>query len=200
MDNPLLKMPRDDARKILPVILKEYSPEYKEWYEIEKQNIICAVGEANIARINHFGSSAIEGLVGKPVIDISLEVDGSCDIPKLIENLEKIGWQYMHQEDPTKPMRIFLIKGYSPDGYGEKLFHMHIRYLGNWHDFYLKEYLIAHPDIAAEYGKLKQNILENFENNISILEGGYGQAKDAFLEKHTNAAMLEFKDKYKPKF
>jgi len=200
MKNPLLEMSKEDARRILPVILKEHSPKYKEWYEVEKQNILNAVNEDNAARINHIGSSAVEGLIGKPVIDISLEVDGSCDIPLLIENLNRIGWKYMHQEESTKPMRIFLVKGYSLDGYEERVFHMHVRYLGNWPDLYLRDYLIAHPDAADEYGKLKQNIMESFNHCTSILEGGYGQAKNDFLEKHTSAAIQGFKGKYKPRY
>ena len=200
MKNPIWEIPIEDVRKIFPLTIKDYNPNYKKWYEIEKQTIINTVKEDNIARINHIGSSAVDGLIGKPVMDISLEIDGICDIPLLIENLKIIGWEYLHhEEDPMKSMRIMFVKGYNSDGFAEKVYHMHVRYLGNWHDLYLRDYLIAHPDLAAEYGKLKLNIIKELGDNISILEGGYGNEKNIFLEKHSSAAKQEFKDKYKPR-
>ena len=61
-------------------------------------------------------------------------------------------------------MKLLLGKGYSIDGYEERVFHLHeipwelgLRYF--------RDYLIAHPDVGGgEYGKLEgKYTLERFE-------------------------------------
>lgn len=34
-----------------------------------------AIGEENILRINHIGSTCVKGLIAKPTVDILLEID-----------------------------------------------------------------------------------------------------------------------------
>ena len=99
------------------------------------------------------------------------------------------------------PMKLLLGKGYSIDGYEERVFHLHVRYLGNWDELYFRDYLIAHPDVAAEYGKLKENILSDIESGKirRIVDGrpnGYSEAKLKFVEKYSKAAKEEFRNCY----
>lgn len=101
-------------------------------------------------------------------------------------------------------MKLLLGKGYSIDGYEERVFHLHVRYLGNWDELYFRDYLIAHPDVAAEYGKLKENILSDIESGKirRIVDGrpnGYSEAKLKFVEKYSKAAKEEFRNCYGPR-
>lgn len=67
---------------------------------------------------------------------------------------------FMRKEDP---MNILLGKGYCATGYAEKVFHLHIRHLGNWDELYFRDYLMENPDVAAKYGQLKTNILKTLK-------------------------------------
>ena len=98
MGNDLSEMTLEELWELFPIILREHNPEYKEWYIKEKENIEKAVGENMIERINHIGSSAVEGLIAKPTVDILLEVDFNTDIDDLKLRLENAGWTLMSFE------------------------------------------------------------------------------------------------------
>lgn len=194
----------DEWKKTFPIILKEYNENYKDWYESGKQSILNVVKDKDIARINHIGSSAVENLIAKPMIDILLEIDGSCNVTKLVDDLKVIGFGdelFFRKDDP---MRLLLGKGFSSDGYAEKVYMLHVRYLGNWDELYFRDFLIANPEVATEYGKLKLNILEDIEKGIiermpNGQPNGYSVAKLAFVEKYSKAAKQEFQNRYKPR-
>lgn len=193
-----------EFKKTFPIIVEEYNSRYKEWYEAEKENILTIIKAEDIARMNHIGSSAVEGLIAKPTIDILLEIDGCCDVAALEENLKANGYGdeiFMRNDNP---MRLLFGKGYSVDGYAEKVFLLHVRYLGNWDELYFRDFLIAYPEVAAEYGKLKLKILSDIEKGIieRVPNGkpnGYSEAKLDFVRKYSDAAKREFMDRYKPK-
>ena len=93
----------------------------------EKQNILNVKKSEDIARINHIGSSAVEGLIAKPTIDILLEINDCCTVTKLVEDLKAIGYGDEIFTRSDEPMRWLLgSKGYSSDGYAEKVYHLHV--------------------------------------------------------------------------
>lgn len=204
MKKKVSELSMDEFKKTFPIILKEHNANYKDWYESEKKNILNAVKAQDVVRINHIGSSAIEGLMAKPTIDILLEIDGCCNVTKLVDDLKVIGYGneiYMRNEDP---MRLLLGKGYSIDGYAEKVYHLHVRYLGNWDELYFRDFLLENPDVSTEYGKLKQNILKDIEEGIiermpNGVPNGYSEAKLAFVRKYSNMAKEDYQDRYKPR-
>jgi GrpB-like predicted nucleotidyltransferase (UPF0157 family) len=73
-------MSLEELWALFPIVLKEHNPQYADWYEIEKQNIVNAVPSENIARLNHIGASAVKGLISKPTVDILLEMDGRFQV------------------------------------------------------------------------------------------------------------------------
>jgi GrpB-like predicted nucleotidyltransferase (UPF0157 family) len=203
MNKKVSELSIDEFKKTFPIILKEYNPSYKDWYESEKQNILNALNAQDIARMNHIGSSAIEGLIAKPTIDILLEIDGCCNVTKLIEDLKAIGYGteiFTRNEDP---MRLLLGKGYSSDGYAERVYHLHIRYLGDWDELYFRDFLMENTEVATEYGKLKLNIINDIEKGIiqrvpNGVPNGYSQAKLTFVKKYSDEAKQKFQNRYKP--
>lgn len=191
----LSEMSLEELWALFPIILSEHNPKYKEWYEAEKFSILNSIDAENSIRISHIGSSAVEGLIGKPTVDILLEIDGCCTVTRLIEDLRETGWGLMSQE--SSPIaKLAFNKGYTPDGFAEKVYHLHVRYFGDWNELYFRDYLISHPDVAAEYGKLKMRLLKDFAHN----RDGYTEAKSGFILKYSDAARREFRDRYKPGF
>jgi GrpB-like predicted nucleotidyltransferase (UPF0157 family) len=189
----LSEMSLDELWELFPVILKEYNPKYTEWYESEKQNIINTISTENIIRINHIGSTAVKNLISKPTVDILLEIDGTSIIPRLIESLKMTGWILMSHK--TDPVKLIFCKGYTPDGFAEKVYHLHVRYAGSWDELYFRDFLIKYPDVADEYAKLKLSLQKNFEHD----RDGYTEAKTEFIKKYSHSAKQEFQNKYKPK-
>lgn len=193
MGKELSEMTLEELWELFPIILKEHNRDYKGWYEIEKQNLSKCINHQNIKRLSHIGSSAVEGLISKPTVDILLEIDNETNIVQLKDILSQNGWGLMSsQKDPY--MQISFNKGYTKEGFAEKVYHLHMRYYGDWSELYFRDYLIEHKEIAEEYGKLKLELKEKYEHD----RDGYTNAKSGFILKYIEKAREEYGDKYHP--
>ncbi|WP_066504146.1 GrpB family protein [Abyssisolibacter fermentans] len=194
MGKELSEMTLEELWELFPIILKEHNTDYKNWYEIEKQRLLSFIDKKSIIRINHIGSSAVKGLISKPTVDILLEVDNKSNIEQLKDTLLNNGWLLMSSQ--KKPyMSMAFNKGYTKEGFAEKVYHLHVRYYDDWNELYFRDYLIQHEEVANEYGKLKLRLLEKYEHN----RDGYTDAKSDFILKYTKKAKEEYGDKYSPR-
>ncbi|MEI8199487.1 MAG: GrpB family protein [Eubacteriales bacterium] len=194
MNKELSEMSPKELRDLFPIILKEHNPKYKQWYEIEERQLFSSIKKQDIKRISHIGSSAVEGLIAKPTVDILLEVDINCDITKLSEILIKNNWILMSSEYGPD-LKLVFNKGYTPDGFAEKVYHLHVRYPGDWDELYFRDYLLDHTDVAVQYGDLKLSLWKEFEHN----RDGYTEAKSDFIKRYTALAKIEYAGRYLPK-
>ncbi|MFA6940247.1 MAG: GrpB family protein [Clostridiaceae bacterium] len=193
MAKELSEMTLDELWELFPIILKEHNPDYKNWYETEKQSLLNCIDNKDIIRINHIGSTAVEGLIAKPTVDILLEVSNEADIKQLKDILLHNGWLLMSsQKGPS--FRMVFNKGYTKEGFAEKVYHLHVRHCDNWNELYFKDYLMEHEEAAVEYGKLKLSLLEKYLHD----RDGYTDAKSDFILKYTEKAKEEYGDKYNP--
>lgn len=192
MDKELSDMTIEELWKLFPIILVDHNVDYKKWYIEEKQNIEKTVGKGTIKRINHIGSSAVMGLVSKPTIDILLEIENQSEIIKVERLLIEDGWLLMSSTE-TPHLNYVFNKGYTKKGFAEKVYHLHIRYLGDWSELYFRDYLIDHKKVANEYGKLKLELGKTYKND----RDGYTKAKTKFVECYTEKARTEYGSKYK---
>jgi len=194
MQKELSEMSRKELWELFPIILKEHNPQYKEWYEFEKMQLFNCVRNKDIKRINHIGSAAVEGLIAKPTVDILLEVDDNCSIAKLIESLQRNSWTLMSSEHEPD-LNLVFNKGYTPAGFAEKVYHLHVRHLRDWDELYFRDYLLDHSDVAVQYGNLKLRLLKEYEHN----RDGYTEAKSEFIKRYTDQARIEYAGRYIPK-
>ena len=182
----LTEMTREELWKLFPILLTPYDPEWPTDYRIEKENIITAVGTAPIERISHIGSTAVPGLRAKPTIDILLEIKVDTDTGVLKKRLEETG--YLFAEQPGKPApHMMFMKGYTPQGFAGKVYHLHVRYPGDWDELHFRNYLIRHPEEAHRYGELKQRLMRQFEHD----RDGYTDAKTGFIQEMVRRAREE---------
>lgn len=193
MGKALSEMSLEELWELFPIILKEHNPAYKAWYLDEKKEIINVLDQDDIRRINHIGSSSVEGLIAKPTVDILLEVNYSSDIEKIKLKLTNAGWTLMAFKG-TPDLKMTFNKGYTPNGFAKKVFHLHVRFWGDWDELYFRDYLLIHKDIAEEYGKLKQELEEQYERD----RDGYTEAKTQFIKKWTEVARKDFGNRYSP--
>lgn len=195
MGKELSDMTLEELWKLFPIILKKYNNDYVNWYEIEKQSILESLETKDIKRINHIGSSAVQGLISKPTVDILLEIADETNIEKLKEKLIDNGWGLMSSREKPN-LNLSFNKGYTNKGLAEKVYHLHVRYNDDWNELYFRDYLIEHKEVAAEYGELKLSLLEEYKHN----RDGYTHAKTDFIMKYSEKAKEEYRDKYKPSF
>jgi GrpB-like predicted nucleotidyltransferase (UPF0157 family) len=180
------EMSREELGKLFPIIINKSNPMWHDLYLSEKTNIEQIIGLNNIVRINHFGSTSVPNLYAKPTIDILLEIQDYTDTKKLISFLKCIDYIYSHQPNNPPPHMMFM-KGYTADGFRGQAYHLHVRYSGDWNELYFRDYLILHPEIAEEYGKLKLKLKEFYEFD----RDGYTDAKSFFIRRITKQARKE---------
>lgn len=126
------------------VELHEYRPEWKRRYEEEIKRLQSIIGN-RILEFEHIGSTAVEGLAAKPIIDLLAVVADEAQARDLIPILEEHG--YEHRPNDMHD-RLFLAKG----PHTNRTHYLSITEQGSeFHEEKLafREYLRAHPNVAA---------------------------------------------------
>ena len=180
MKKKLSEMSLEELWNLFPIILKEHNPIWKEFYNEEE--IVLKNNLPNISNISHIGSTSIPSIWAKPIIDILVEIPKEDDINDYIELILKQGYICMSKSKK----RISFNKGYTENGFAEKVYHLHLRYKGDNDELYFRDYLIDNPEVAKEYEKLKLDLWKKYEHN----RDGYTNAKTEFVQKYTEKAKL----------
>jgi len=191
MSKPLGEMTNEELWEIFPIVLTEYNPDWPLWYLEERERLVNALGDDVIFRVHHYGSTSVPGLMAKPTVDILLEIRGDTDIDSLIRALEQTGYITSPQPDNPPPHLMFM-KGYTPAGFAEKVFHLHVRYPGDWNELYFRDWLREHPETANEYAALKLSLKDRFRHN----RDGYTEAKGVFIRAVTEKAWARYDGRY----
>ena len=189
----LSEMSLEELWQLFPIVLRDHDLRYAEWYTEEKMRILQFIRARSIYRISHIGSTAVPGLRAKPIVDILLETREDVDRIRVARTLETAGFLQMsltHCPD----LRISMNKGYTPDGFAEKVYHLHLRQPGDWGELYFRDYLRAHPDAARAYGELEDRLGEEYRHD----RDGYTQAKTAFVQYYTEKARTLYNGRYRP--
>ena len=169
-------MSAEQVGKLFPIKLVEYNTQWAEIFEAEKDKIVKTVG-GDIYAIHHIGSTAIKGLKAKPTIDILLEIKANVDLEQFKKLLEKIGYDFSPQ--PTKPPpHMTFYKGYTAQGFAGQVFHLHIRYKGDWDEIIFRDYLRNNEQARQEYADLKIRLQQQYEFNRE----SYTDAKTDFVK------------------
>lgn len=188
MRKELSEMTLEELWELFPISLAEHSDkladDYKE-IELLLQNLFAG---RPIHRISHIGSTAIAGIWAKNIIDVMIEFPESSHLDNEARILEQNGFTIMSADTS----RISLNKGYTPDGFADKVYHIHLRYAGDNDELYFRDYLNEHPDVAKEYEALKLRLWKQFEHN----RDAYTDAKTEFITKWTAKARREYGNRY----
>ena len=180
MDRELEKMSLEELWQLFPIFLVEHNREWARWYDEEVKAISSLVPEKYITQISHIGSTAIPNIQAKNIVDILLEVPSEKELEPVKNILVENNWLCMSE----KAKRISLNKGYTKQGFADKVFHLHIRVMGDNDEIYFRDYLIENGDIAKQYEKLKLKLWKEFEYD----RDGYTDAKSDFIRKYTKIA------------
>lgn len=188
----LTQLSNEELWAIFPILLSEYNEEWPKWYKEEEQLLIDMIGFSNIVAIHHIGSTSVPGLLAKPTVDVLLEIAEETDLKEFSEHMKQLGYLFSPQKEMPKPHMMFM-KGYTPNGFDEKVFHVHVRYAGDWDELYFRDYLREQKDVMQEYAELKRGLKKLYEHD----RDGYTEAKTTFIVQSTKHARKKYKDRYK---
>lgn len=180
MNRQLSEMSLEELWQIFPIFLTEHKPYWKDWYEEEEALLKEHLPAKQVVRISHIGSTAIEHIQAKPIIDILVEITEDSEFETFSECIVRAGYLCMSEEE----QRLSFNKGYTEQGFAERVFHLHLRRAGDNDELYFRDYLNARPQIAREYEKLKLGLWEQFEHD----RDRYTEGKTAFVKKYTRYA------------
>ena len=150
-----------------PVHLVEYDSNWTELFR-EESGRLCKVAPFILAA-EHFGSTAIQGMAAKPIVDILIGVKELPVVAHDIQQLQQAGYEYLGEAGV--PGRSYFRKR------GIQNFNLAIVVLGGHHwkdNLLLRDYLRSDRAAAAEYEREKRQAIA--DGAAMLL--AYSQAKD----------------------
>ncbi len=188
MGKKLSEMTLEELWALFPINLTEHNGEWEKQYEEMATFLEEKLSSCNIIRISHIGSTAVNDIRAKPIIDILVEIAPDENITAVDEIITDSGFIKMSESEG----RVSFNCGYTENGFAEKVYHLHLHYAGDNDELYFRDYLNGNPEIAKEYEQLKLNLWHQYENN----RDGYTKAKTEFVKKHTAVAKNLYRNRY----
>ncbi len=188
MRKRLSEMTLEELWALFPIKLTEHNNEWKKQYEEMAELLKEKLSSCNRIRISHIGSTSINGIWAKPIIDILVEIAPNENMTAVAEMITDSGFLKMAESKS----RVSFNYGYTENGFAEKVYHLHLRYMGDNDELYFRDYLNDNPSIAKAYEQLKLNLWHQYEHN----RDGYTEAKTAFIHKHTTDAKKLYGNRY----
>ena len=188
MTKALEDLTLEELWQLFPIFLREHQAEWKDWYEEERLRLLSFFPTNQLVRISHIGSTSIETIWAKPIVDIMMEIPKVADMVAMRDLLLHNGYLLMSESQG----RMSFNKGYTPSGFAERVFHLHLRYEGDHDELYFRDYLQEHPAVAKNYEKLKLSLWKQYEHN----RDAYTEAKTDFIKNYTEKAKKLYGRRY----
>ena len=155
MSKRLQDMTLQELWELFPIEIVDYNPAWPVWAKDEIKYLEELLAQF-APKIQHIGSTAIPGIMAKSIIDILVELSLKDNKAAIIGIMNNAGYILMNESDD----RLSFNKGYTSNGYAEKVYHIHFHEVG-------------------EYQTLKLSLLPKYKND----HDGYTNAKTAFVNK-----------------
>ena len=157
------------------VIVQSYDESWKTDFIAIRDELDAALKDLAL-RIEHVGSTSVEGLAAKPIIDIDVVISDRSVLPEVVSALGSIG--YSHEGDLGIPGR----EAFKYEGKDHlRKHHLYVcaqdseelkRHLA------FRDYLRSHPEAASEYGRIKEEGAALYPYDIDR----YIEHKSPFIE------------------
>ena len=158
------------------VVVLPYDEQWKQDFLMIKNELVSALGQLAM-RIEHIGSTSVEGLSAKPIIDIDVVIKDYTVLEEVISALGAIG--YRHEGD----LGIAGREAFKYDGKDHlRKHHLYVcpenspelkRHIA------FRDYLRTHPDAVREYSHIKDEGARNYSDDIDK----YIEHKTPFIER-----------------
>lgn len=188
MKKELTEMTLEELWELFPVFLVPHNEQWAEYFDEMKEFLYHILSDCQIRRISHIGSTAVPAIWAKNIVDILIEIDEGENMERVSSVVERNGFIRMSSDTN----RISFNRGYSVNGFEEKVYHLHLRQTGDHDELYFRDYLNDHLPVAKEYEQLKLNLWKQYEHN----RDGYTEAKSYFVRKWTLVAKQAYMNRY----
>ncbi|MBM7553576.1 GrpB family protein [Thalassobacillus pellis] len=162
------------------VEVTSYNPEWKRKFEKEAKLLRDIFGVL-VADIHHIGSTSVECMKAKPIIDIMPVVYDIKKVDEKNDDMRKIGYQ--PKGEYGIPGRRYFRKG------GDlRTHHVHIFEFGDNNierHLAFRDYLRTYTQARVDYGNLKTKLAERFPNDMD----SYIEGKEKFVVKLEGEAL-----------
>lgn len=168
------------------IVLVPYDPRWADEFERESALVKVALGDV-LVELHHIGSTAIPGIVAKPVIDMLAVV---TDVALLDTKpwLEHLAYEAMG-EFGIRGRRYFR----KTSAQGVRTHQIHSYTVGSAEiarHLAFRDYLRSNPNEAQQYARLKKDLAQRFGTDIE----DYADAKTEFIREIERRAMFGRKD------
>ena len=180
MEKDLSEMTLEELWALFPIFLVAHDGRWKDSFHAIEKTLSGLFPDPSVVRISHIGSTAIQGIWAKNIVDVMVEIPQSAGMKAMAQILEQNGFIIMS----SGAKRISLNQGYTENGFADKVYHIHLRYAGDNDELYFRDYMNEHPVMAKEYEALKLRLWKQYEHN----RDAYTKAKTDFVSKWTAVA------------
>ena len=144
-----------------PVILEEYDSSWPSKFEEEKEYLMAVAGKWHFGSIEHVGSTAVPGMVAKPVIDVMFGVKTLDESRPAIEVLVEAGYEYWPYKTEVmhwfcKPSDVFRTHHLHLIPYESPLWQERIKF---------RELLRSDDKVATEYANMKRELAATYRED-----------------------------------
>ncbi len=151
-----------------PVELREHDSLFRFRFLTEQTKITKQLEGLTVLRLAHIGSTAVEGIWARPILDLFLEIPADTAVAPYLEALSALGYRILDRQ----PERLILAKGYGPDGFEEEVTHLFLCREGDDEMLLFVRYLNDHLDEAGVYEDLKLDLWDRFPEDPDSYQAG----------------------------
>ena len=160
----------------------ELLPHQPLWEDVAARTIMLLKSLLNDVAIDiqHVGSTSIQNVCAKPIIDIAVGVKTLDSIMPHVELLGKNG--IVFRKEDVKEQLLFVIGDFENE---IRTHHIHVVEWNSvaWKNYInFRDYLNAFPECAKEYDDLKKRLAEKFANNREEYTAGKHELIDKILK------------------
>lgn len=159
------------------VRLEEFDPKWHEELISVKNDILQNV-QMEEHRIQHIGSTAIKGMMAKPIIDILMGIDDlSMAEEVFFQKLKKAGFLRLRIQRPEE----IVLARFTDETYQVKTHFIHLVQYGGelWNNLiFFRDFLNANEAARKEYLQVKLDYVKNKSTGINE----YTDYKEAFVK------------------
>lgn len=155
----------------MKVRLSDFNENWAKLYQ-DEADFLRTIFTDEIVRFEHFGSTSIQGLRAKPVIDMMCIVKDINHVDLHNDKMHQLGYDVAG--DWGIPGRRLFRKGGE-----ERTHHIHFYQTDNpqiERHLILRDYLRCHPEEVTRYSRFKEKLAERFEHTSK-----YSPAKKTFV-------------------
>jgi GrpB-like predicted nucleotidyltransferase (UPF0157 family) len=137
--------------------LVAYDPAWPAQFDALASRIRGAVG-THLLDLQHVGSTAVPGLLSKPVIDIAATVASEAAADACIAPLERLGFRYRGTNGDDPQRRYYVL---AADTVRDAQLHLYILPAPAWHAMLrFRDALRADPSLVEAYAAEKRRLAE----------------------------------------